>query len=67
MGYKKKKDSLADKLQLVEIEKKMLNVDNKRLIENLHSRQIPKPLPGYNPVTKTQGKEPNHRRLPQGR
>lgn len=66
-GLQKEKDRLADKLQLVEIEKKMLNDDNKRLIKKLHSLQNPKPLPRFNSVTRTQGMEPNYRRLPHGR
>lgn len=66
-GLQKEKDRLADKLQVVEIEKKRLNDDNKRLIENLHSLQNPKPLPRFNSVTRTQGMEPNYRRLPHGR
>lgn len=66
-GLQIEKHSLADKVRLLEIENERLKVDNKQLEENLRSLQNPKPLPEFNSVTKTQGKEPNRRRLPQGR
>lgn len=65
-GLQIEKHSLADKVRLLEIENERLKVDNKQLEENLRSLQNPKPIPEFNSVTKTQGKEPNHRRLPQG-